>query len=122
MPAVKRHSITYDSGLFHNGVATGVDIDLLNPGDNAGDISSILISNTHDTSDATISLFLQNAPASGASKSFFLIKNLVIPKGVSLLLDDSSMLSFNNSSSTGFGLFATIGASDGTQLVDILIN
>jgi hypothetical protein len=122
MPAVKRHSITYDSGLLHNGVATGVDIDLLNSGDNAGDISSILITNTHDTSEATISLFLQNSPASGASKTFFIIKNVAIPKGVSLLLDEPSMLSFNNSSSTGFGLFATIGASDGTQLVDILIN
>ena len=122
MPAVKRHSITYDSGLLHNGVATGVDIDLLNSGDNAGDISSILITNTHDTSEATISLFLQNSPASGSSKTFFIIKNVAIPKGVSLLLDEPSMLSFNNSSSTGFGLFATIGASDGTQLVDILIN
>jgi|OM-RGC.v1.027951298 hypothetical protein len=122
MPAVKRHSITYDSGLFHNGVATGVDIDLLNPGDGVSSINSIVIANTHDTSDATISLFLQNSPTSGTAKTFFIIKNVVIPNGVSLLLDDPSMLSFNNNSSTGFGLFATIGASDGTQLVDILIN
>ena len=122
MPATKRHSITYNSGLFHNGVATGVDIDLLNPGDGVNSINSILITNTHDTNEAIVSLFLQNSPSSGTPKTFFIIKNLAIPKGVSLLLDEPSMLSFNNSSSTGFGLFATIGASDGTQLVDILIN
>ena len=119
MPAVKRHSITYDSGLFHNGVATGVDIELLFPGDGVNNINSILITNTHASADATVSLFIQDSPAAAASKTFFLISLVKIPSGTSLLLDDASMFSFSNSSPTGFGLYATVGSTD---TVDILIN
>ena len=119
MAATKRHSITYDSGLFHNGVASGVDIELLFPGDGVNNISSILITNTHATADATVSLFIQDAPETGSSKTFFLINLVVIPAGVSLLLNEPSIFSFSNSSSIGFGLYATVGSTD---TVDILIN
>ena len=122
MPVTKKHSITYvSSQLKHNGVDTGEDIELLFPGDGVKVINSILITNTH-TADATIDLFIQDSPLASASKTFYLIKSVSIPVGTSLLLNDSSMLSFDNSSTTSFGLYATIGATDGSQLVDILIN
>jgi len=119
MAAIRRHSITYDGGLFHNGVASGVDIELLFPGDGVNNINSILITNTHASADATVSLFIQDSPAAAASKTFFLISLVKIPSGTSLLLDDASMFSFSNSSPTGFGLYATVGSTD---TVDILIN
>ena len=122
MPVTKKHSITYvSSQLKHNGVDTGEDIELLFPGDGVKVINSILITNTH-TAAATIDLFIQDSPSSAASKTFYLIKNVSILVGASLLLDNPSMLSFDNSSTTSFGLYATIGATDGSQLVDILIN
>tara|TARA_R100000935_G_C2679433_1_gene102152 strand:+ start:52 stop:414 length:363 start_codon:yes stop_codon:yes gene_type:complete len=120
MAAIKRHSITFvSSALLHNGVATGVDIELLFPGDGVNGINSVLITNTQATADVTVSLFIQDAPETGSSKTFFLINLVVIPAGVSLLLNEPSMFSFSNSSSTGFGLYATVGSSD---TLDILIN
>jgi len=119
MALVKRHSITYDSGLFHNGVASGVDIELLAPGNGVSSISSISIANTHATADVTVSLFIQDSPNTGTSKTFFLISLVKIPAGASLLLDNPSMLSFPNSSESGFGLYTTVGSTD---TVDILIN
>ena len=62
MAFVPYHSVTYDSGLFHNGVTTGKDIELIAPGEKVGVINSIMITNTHATVDATVSLFIQDDP------------------------------------------------------------
>jgi|TARA_R100001163_G_C5037510_1_gene176400 hypothetical protein len=57
-----------------------------------GLISKITISNFSDNADgATVNLFLQNASA----VDFYFIKNVVIPKGASLVLEDN--LSFDRS-------------------------
>ena len=46
---------------YHNITgSTGVNVELLAPGDGAGDIKSILIANTHATADATVTLFIQD--------------------------------------------------------------
>jgi len=93
---------------YHNITgSTGVNVELLAPGDNAGDIKSILIANTHATADATIT-----------TSTFKLLSTVAIPSDTSFLLDNSSMLSFNNSSN-GYGLYLTVGSSD---TLDVFIN
>ena len=57
-----------------------------------GSINKISIANFSDHADgATVNLFLQNASAA----DFYFFKNVVIPKGASLVLDDN--LSFDGS-------------------------
>ena len=57
-----------------------------------GSINKISIANFSDHADgATVNLFLQNA----AAADFYFFKNVVIPKGASLVLDDN--LSFDGS-------------------------
>ena len=97
---------------YHNiNGSNGVDVELLRPGDNASNIKSILITNIHDTADATVSLFIQNSPTAAAASTFYMLHTVAIPSDTSLLLDNSSMLSFNNSSN-GYGLYVTVGSSD----------
>jgi len=104
---------------YHNITgSTGVDIELLAPGDNGGSIQSITIANTHATADATVSLFIQNDPETGTTSTFKMLNTVAIPSDTTLLLDDSSMLSFDNSGD-GYGLYLTVGSSD---TLDVLIN
>ena len=122
MAFIPYHSITYNSGLFHNGVTAGINMELIAPGENSGEVSSIMITNMHDTSDATVTLFLQNQPFGSAFKTINIIKKIIIPAGASLLLDDPKLLSFDNGGENGYGLYLTIGAVDGTNLLDIIIS
>tara|TARA_R110000824_G_scaffold400413_1_gene607895 strand:- start:907 stop:1236 length:330 start_codon:yes stop_codon:yes gene_type:complete len=102
---------------YHNITgSTGVDVELLKPGDGGSNIKSILITNTHATADATVSLFIQNNPTAAAASVFFILSTVAIPSDTSLLLD-SSILSFNNSAN-GYGLYVTVGSSD---TLDVLI-
>ena len=78
-------------------------------------IRSILITNIHDTADATVSLYINN---SDDGKVYYIIHTVAVPADTSLLLDDSTIFSFDNSTQ-GYGLYATVAASD---TVDILIN
>jgi len=101
---------------YHNVLgSSGVDTQLLAPGVGVGNIRSIMLTNVHATADATVTLYLYQA--STASK-YNIIHTIAIPADTSLLLDDNSLLSFDNSAS-GYGLYVTVGASD---TVDILIN
>ena len=103
---------------YHNITgSSGVTIELLAPGDGANEIKSILIANTHATADATVSLFIQDDPASGATNTFYMFKTVAIPSDTSLLLDNNDMLSFDNGSD-GYGLYLTVGSSD---TLDVLI-
>ena len=104
---------------YHNITgSTGVDVELIAPGENVGEIRSIMIANTHATADATVSLFIQDNPTAAAASTFKIISTVAIPSDTSLLLDNSSVLSFNNSSS-GYGLYLTVGSSD---TLDVMIN
>ena len=104
---------------YHNITgSTGVTVELIAPGENAGTIKSIMIANTHATADATVSLFIQDDPTGAATKTFYIISTIAIPSDTSLLLDDSSVLSFDNSSN-GYGLYLTVGSSD---TLDVMIN
>ena len=104
---------------YHNITgSTGVDVELIAPGEKIGEIKSIVIANTHVTADATVSLFIQNEPTAAAASTFYMFKTVAIPSDTSLILDDSSILSFSNSS-TGYGLYITVGSSD---TLDVMIN
>ena len=103
---------------YHNITgSTGVTVELTKPGDNTQGVKSIMLTNIHATADATVSLFIQDDPASGIATSTFKILNTVaIPSDTALLLDDAPLLSFNGLT---YGLYITVGASD---TVDVLIN
>ena len=104
---------------YHNITgSTGVDVELIAPGENIGSIKSIMIANTHATADATVSLFIQDDPTAAAASTFYIISTVAIPSDTSFLLDNSTILSFDNSSN-GYGLYLTVGSSD---TLDIMIN
>ena len=90
---------------YHNITgSTGVDVELIAPGENVGEIRSIMIANTHATADATVSLFIQNDPTAAATSTFYILSTIAIPSDTSLLLDNNTVLSFDNSSN-GYGLY-----------------
>ena len=104
---------------YHNITgSTGVDVELIAPGENVGSIKSIMITNTHATADATVTLFIENDPTAAAASIFKILSTVAIPSDTSLLLDNSTVLSFDNSSG-GYGLYLTVGSSD---TLDVMIN
>ena len=104
---------------YHNITgSTGVDIELIEPGTKVVGIKSIVITNTHATADATVSLFIQNDPTAASASTFYILSTVAIPSDTSLLLDNSTVLSFDNSSD-GYGLYLTVGSSD---TLDVMIN
>jgi hypothetical protein len=108
------------ASIYHNITgSSATEIELLAPGDEVNHVESIVIANTHATADATISLYIQRLSTSGAaSNTFYLLSTVAIPSDTSLLLDNPSMLSFDNSTN-GFGLYITVGDTD---TLDVLVN
>ena len=102
---------------YHNITgSSGVDVELIAPESGVGSIQSILITNTHATADATVTLFIEDDPTAAAASIFKMLSTVAIPADTSLLLDDSSMISFNNNT---YGLYITVGSSD---TLDVMIN
>ena len=99
---------------FHN-ILGGVTVELISPTADNGGIKSILLTNIHATADATVTLFIQDDPASGATSTYNLIHTIAIPADTSLLLDNSPMFKFNDF----YGLYITLGSSD---TVDVIIS
>ena len=106
MPLTKYHNILGSSG---------VNNELVAPGDNVSTIKFITIANTHASNEATVSLHLDSATA---GTSFNILKSIKIPVGVTLALTSDEIPTFNNSTN-GFGLYITVGATDA---VDVIIN
>ena len=98
--------------------STGVNIELITVGEDVSSINFITIANTHATVDATVSMYIQNQPIAAAASTFYMFKTVAIPPGTSLLLDNQSMFSFDNST-VGYGLYLTVGSSD---TLDVMIN
>tara|TARA_R110000824_G_scaffold73496_1_gene187156 strand:+ start:376 stop:681 length:306 start_codon:yes stop_codon:yes gene_type:complete len=84
---------------------------VLAAGDNVSKIQTIRLTNTHASTVATVDLFID----SDSLGTFYIIKNVSIPVGVSLILNEG--VSFDNSIN-GYTLYTKLGA--GT--IDILIN
>jgi len=85
---------------------------LLSAGDNVNVIESISIANTHATDSVDVDLFID----SNSLGTYYIIKSLTIPNGVSLVLDEN--LDFDNTSN-GYSLYIKLSAADST--VDVLI-
>ena len=83
--------------------------------DNVYNVKSILLANVHDSADATITLFVQDDPTSGATSTYELTHSVAIPANTSLILDNASMLKIP----LDYGLYIAVGAND---LVDVIIN
>ena len=73
-----RQNITAGSGT------TAGPFNILSAGDNAGDIKSINLANTHASNAATVNLYVYN---NNSKVTAYIIKNVSIPPGVSLNLD-----------------------------------
>ena len=104
--------------LYYNVTgSTGVSVELIKPGGNTPALSSVLITNIHSSSAATVSLFIQDDPEEGTTKTFHIIKEHVIPVASSFIVDnDYGIL---NNDWEQFGLYITVGGSD---TVDVLMN
>ena len=94
--------------------STGVTVELIAP-DDVSNIKSILLTNVHATADATITLFIQDDPESGATSTYNFLSTVAIPSDTALFLDDPSMFRFPEL----YGLYITVGSSD---TVDVMIN
>ena len=95
--------------------STGVTVELLAPSANNPSVKSILLTNVHATADATVTLFIQDDPASGSTSTFNILSTVAIPSDTALLLDESSIFTYDSK----FGLYITVGSSD---TVDVMIN
>ena len=95
--------------------STGVTVELISPTEDNGNIKSILLTNVHATADATVTIFIQDDPTSGATSTYNIISTIAIPSDTSLLLDNPSMFTFEDY----YGLYITVGSSD---TVDVMIN
>ena len=93
--------------------STGITVELISPTEDNTDIKSILLTNVHATADATITIFIQDDPASGTTSTYNIISTIAIPSDTALLLDD--IPNFDDF----YGLYITVGSSD---TVDVIIN
>ena len=101
---------------FHNiNTATdGTDIQLINYGERVS-LKSLLLTNI-DSAAITASLYLQDF---STGTKYYLLYEVSLPVGASLLLDSDDMLKFNNSS-TGFSLHLTMGST--SDLINVLMS
>ena len=95
--------------------STGVTVELLEPNADYKTPTSVLLTNVHATADATVTLFIQDDPASGTTSTYNLIHTIAVPADTSLLLDTPSMFRFDDF----YGLYITVGSSD---TVDVIIS
>ena len=94
--------------------STGVTVELIAPNENSN-IKSVLLTNVHDTADATVTLFIEDVPSSASRRKYNIIHTIAIPADTSLFLDSPNMFKFSES----FGLYITVGSSD---TVDVIVN
>tara|TARA_R100001440_G_scaffold67004_1_gene88197 strand:- start:3254 stop:3577 length:324 start_codon:yes stop_codon:yes gene_type:complete len=101
---------------FHNiNTATdGIDVQLINYGERVS-LKSLLLTNI-DSAAITASLYLQDF---STGTKYYLLYEVSLPVGASLLLDSDDMLKFNNSS-TGFSLNLTMGST--SDLINVLMS
>ena len=103
------------SKFFNITGSTGVTVELISPTEDNNNIKSILLTNVHATADATVTVFIQDDPASVATSTYNLIPTIAVPADTSLVLDNPSMFIFPDF----YGLYITVGSSD---TVDVIIN
>ena len=95
--------------------STATTVELVSPSGANAIIKSVLLTNTSGTVTATVGLFIQDDPISGATNTYYLIHKVLIPAGSSLLLDEPSIFRFGEK----YGLYIQVGASD---TIDVIIS
>tara|TARA_B110000211_G_scaffold179938_1_gene203612 strand:- start:1594 stop:1917 length:324 start_codon:yes stop_codon:yes gene_type:complete len=95
--------------------STGVTVELFAPFAQVNNAKSMLITNVHASNDATVTVFIEDQPASGTSNTFNIIYALAIPASSSLVLDSTDIPTIPSS----FGTYITVGSSD---TIDVLMN
>ena len=95
--------------------STGITVELISPTEDNNNIKSILLTNVHATADATVTLFIQDDPASGTTSTYNILSTVAIPSDTALLLDNPSVFRFDDF----YGLYITVGSSD---TVDVIIS
>ena len=95
----------------HN-ITTVLTQNLVAAGDNAGSINSVHLANVHASDDVNVDLIVNNSGA-----DYYIIKNVTIPNGTSLVVDTSEMAinTSSNQDSLRIKLSAAIP-------VDVIIN
>mgnify|MGYP001188416830 CR=1 FL=1 len=94
--------------------SSGVTTELISPNVDAS-VSSLTICNTHASNDASITLFIQDNPTSGATNTYNITKLVALPAKTTLLFDNENLFNYGNK----YGLYITVGSSD---TVDVIIN
>ena len=105
---------------YHNILgATAQDNELIALGDASRKrIKTLQITNVHASAVATVDLYLfKDSTDTTKSKTYYILNQVLIPFGVSLLLD-GDILSFDNTTQTGYSMYINVGSSD---TVDVLI-
>ena len=87
--------------------------ELLKPNADRSSISSIMLTNVHATADATVTLFIQDSPASSAANTYNIIHTIAIPADSSLFLNQDIIFEIPKS----FGLYITVGSSDTLDVI-----
>jgi len=101
--------------LQHN-ITTTLTKNLLEAGDGINNAKSITFSNVDSTNDAKVDLFLNKG-----DDNFYILKNVLIPLGSTLVLGPEDNIGFNNSTS-GFSMRTQIDDGSTTAVaVDIII-
>ena len=101
--------------LQHN-ITTILTRTLLTAGDKVK-VNNITLANVHASANAEVDLFLNKG-----DDNFYILKNVEVPHGMTLVLGPEDNISFNNNAN-GFSLRAQVDAGDGTSAipVDIII-
>ena len=95
-------------------ITTALTAELVAPGENVT-IESVALTNVHASDSVTVNLYKETK-----NNKIYIVKNLVIPYGVTLLLDSDHVKFFTGRSvSLGAGLYIKLSASD--SAVDVII-
>ena len=101
--------------FFHN-ITTVLTKDLLSAGDNVSNLNSITIANVDSTNDAKVDLFLNKG-----SNDYYILKNVLIPLGSTLVLGPEDNIAFNNSAS-GYSMRVQVDDGSTTAVaVDVIL-
>ena len=98
--------------LLHN-ITTTLTQDLLAAGDGINNAKSITIANVDSSNDAKVDLFLNKKES-----NFYILKEVLIPQGSTLVLRPEDNIVFNNST-TGFSLRIQVDSGDGSTAVNV---
>ena len=97
--------------LQHN-ITTVLTQNLLAAGDNVSDIKRMSIANVHTSSTTKVDLFLNKG-----ANNYYLLKNVEIPSGTTLILNEEDNIVFDNTSN-GFSMRIKLATA---VPVDVLI-